>query len=275
MWGYKMKKNSIMEKYEKLKQAVKEKNKILIAFSGGVDSSLVAKIAYDVLGKKALAITLTSETFSKRELENAKRIAKEIGIPHKTVKSSELRNDKFVKNPENRCYYCKKEEALILKRIANEKGIKYIADGVNLSDFNEHRPGIKAVNEQGFIHPLVEAGIKKYDVKYLAKAVGLSNWDMSSTTCIASRIPYNEKITKEKLKRIEDAESFILSLGFKQVRVRSHGDIARIEVSKDEIEKFTDTRIQKKVANKLRKIGFRYVTVDLEGYRSGSMDEVL
>jgi len=132
MWGYKMKKNSVIEKYEKLKQAVKEKNKILIAFSGGMDSSLVAKIAYDVIGKKALAITLTAETFSKRELENAKRIAKEIGIPHKTVKSSELRNDKFVKNPKNRCYYCKKEEASILKRIANEKGIKYIADGVNL-----------------------------------------------------------------------------------------------------------------------------------------------
>jgi len=273
MWGYKMKKNSIMEKYEKLKQAVKEKNKILIAFSGGVDSSLVAKIAYDVLGKKALAITLTSETFSKRELENAKRIAKEIGIPHKTVKSSELRNDKFVKNPENRCYYCKKEEALILKRIANEKGIKYIADGVNLSDFNEHRPGIKAVNEQGFIHPLVEAGIKKCDVKYLAKAVGLSNWDMSSTTCIASRIPYNEKITKEKLKRIEDAESFILSLGFKQVRVRSHGDIARIEVSKDEIEKIIG--LKSRIIRKLKETGFKYVTLDLEGYRSGSMDEII
>ena len=261
------------EKLEHLKEIIKEKDSLMIAFSGGVDSSLVAKIAYEVLGKKALAVTLTSDTFSKRELESAKIIAKEIGITHVIIESSELGNDEFVKNPENRCYYCKKEEAIVLKRIANENRIKYIADGVNLSDFNEHRPGIKALDEEDIIHPLVEARIKKSDIKVMAKYLGLSNYNMPSTTCLSSRISYGEKITIEKLKRIEEAESFILSLGFRQVRVRYHKNVARIEVEKEEIEKAISFR--EEIVRRLKTIGFKYITLDLEGYRSGSMDEVL
>ena len=261
------------EKLEHLKEIIKEKDSLMIAFSGGVDSSLVAKIAYEVLGKKALAVTLTSETFSKRELENAKKMAKEIGVPHMIVKSSELGNEAFVKNPENRCYYCKKEEAIVFKRIANENRIKYIADGVNLSDFDEHRPGIKALDEEDIIHPLVGAGIKKPDIKAMAKFLGLSNYNMPSTTCLSSRISYGEEITIEKLKRIEEAESFILSSGFRQVRVRCHKNIARIEVEKEEIEKAINFR--EEIVRRLKKAGFKYITLDLEGYRSGSMDEVL
>ena len=261
------------EKLEYLKRIIKEKDSLMVAFSGGVDSSLVAKVAYEVLGKKALAVTLTSDTFSKRELESAKIIAQEIGITHEIVKSSELGNDEFIKNPENRCYYCKKEEAIVLKRIANENRIKYIADGVNLSDFHEHRPGIKALDEEGIIHPLVEAGIKKSDIKAMAKFLGLSNYNMPSTTCLSSRISYGEEITIEKLKRIEKAESFILSLGFRQVWVRCHKNIARIEVEKEEIKKAISFR--EEIVRRLKKVGFKYITLDLEGYRSGSMDEIL
>ena len=261
------------EKLEHLKEIIKEKGSVMIAFSGGVDSSLVAKVAYEVLGKKALAVTLTSDTFSKRELESAKIIAQEIGITHEIIESSELGNDEFIKNPENRCYYCKKEEAIVLKKIANKNRIKYIADGVNLSDFDEHRPGIKALDEENIIHPLVEAGIKKSDIKAMAKYLGLSNYNMPSTTCLSSRISYGEKITIEKLKRIEEAESFILSLGFRQVRVRYHKDVARIEAEKEEIEKAISFR--EEIVRRLKTIGFKYITLDLEGYRSGSMDEVL
>ena len=261
------------EKLEHLKEIIKGKGSVMIAFSGGVDSSLVAKVAYEVLGKKALAVTLTSDTFSKRELESAKIIAQEIGITHEIIESSELGNDEFIKNPENRCYYCKKEEAIVLKKIANENRIKYIADGVNLSDFDEHRPGITALREEGIFHPLVEAGVKKSDIKVIAKFLGLSNYNMPSTTCLSSRISYGEKITIEKLKRIEEAESFILSLGFRQVRVRYHKDVARIEVEKKEIENAISFR--EEIVRRLKTIGFKYITLDLEGYRSGSMDEVL
>lgn len=261
------------EKLEHLKEIIKEKDSLIIAFSGGIDSSLVAKVAFDVLDEKALAVTLTSDTFSKRELENAKKIAKEIGVHHMIIKSSELGNKAFVRNPENRCYYCKKEEVIVLKRIANENRIKYIADGVNLSDFDEHRPGIKALDEEDIIHPLVEAGVKKSDIKVMAKSLGLSNYDMPSTTCLASRIPYDEEITSEKLKRIEEAESFILSLGLRQVRVRCHKGVARIEVEKEEIERVISLR--KEIVRRLKIVGFKYTTLDLEGYRSGSMDEAL
>ena len=261
------------EKLKHLKEIIKEKDSLMIAFSGGVDSSLVAKIANEVLGEKALAVTLTSDTFSKRELESAKIIAQEIGITHEIIESSELGNEAFVKNPENSCYYCKKEESAVLKRIAKGKGIKYIADGVNLSDFDEHRPGIKALDEEDIIHPLVEARIKKSDIKAMAKFLGLSNYNMPSTTCLSSRISYGEEITSEKLKRIEEAESFILSLGFRQVRVRCHKDVARIEVEKEEIKNAISFR--EEIVRRLKTVGFKYITLDLEGYRSGSMDEVL
>lgn len=261
------------EKLEHLEEIIKEKDSLVIAFSGGIDSSLVAKIAYDVLDEKALAVTLTSDAFSQRELENAKKIAKEIGVHHMIVKSSELGNEAFVKNSENRCYYCKKEEAVVLKRIANENRIKYIADGVNLSDFGEHRPGIKALDEEDIIHPLVEARIKKSDIKAMAKFLGLSNYNMPSTTCLSSRISYGEEITKEKLKMIEEAESFILSSGFRQVRVRCHKNVARIEVGKEEIEKVINFR--EEIVRRLKEVGFKYIALDLEGYRSGSMDEIL
>jgi uncharacterized protein len=262
----------IKEKLERLRQKIAERGNLLIAFSGGVDSSLLTRVAYDVLSEKALAVTLDSETLPRSELEHARKIAKTIGVKHIIVPSSELRNEEFVKNPPNRCYYCKKGSAKILKHIASYNGINSIADGVNRSDLDEHRPGIKACDEEGVWHPLAEVGITKSEVRILAKEIGLSNWNKPSMACLSSRIPYGERITGEKLKMIEDAEEVLKSLGFSQIRVRKHGDIARIELLEDEMKKLFG--LKEKVIKELRRIGFKYITLDLEGYRSGSMDEV-
>ena len=263
----------IKEKLERLKQRIAERGNLLIAFSGGVDSSLLIKVAYDVLGEKALAVTLDSETLPRSELEHAKKIVASIGIRHKIVPSSELLNEEFVKNPPNRCYYCKKESARILKQIAADNGMKCIADGVNRSDLNENRPGVKACDEEGIWHPLAEVGITKSEVWIFAKELGLSNWNKPSMACLSSRIQYWERITKEKLKMIEDAEEVLKVVGFSQIRVRKHGDIARIELVKEEIKMLLE--LKEKIVSELKGIGFNYITVDLEGYRSGSMDEYL
>ncbi|MBE0515912.1 MAG: ATP-dependent sacrificial sulfur transferase LarE [Methanophagales archaeon] len=262
-----------MHKLEKLKQKIAQKENILIAFSGGVDSGLLTKVAYDVLGEKALAVTLDSETLPRSELEHAKKFVKAIGIKHMIIPSSELQNEEFVKNPLNRCYYCKKESARILKQIAAGKEMECIADGVNLSDYDEYRPGIKACDEEGIWHPFVEVGITKSDIRGISKDLGLSFWTKPSSACLSSRIPYGERITGEKLKMIEDAEEVLKSLGFSQIRVRKHGDIARIELVEEEMKKLLE--LKEKVIKELRGIGFDYITVDLEGYRSGSMDEII
>jgi len=262
-------------KLKKLMEEMQRRGKVLVAFSGGVDSSLVAKIAYDALGQKALAITADSATLPRSELLDSKRIAKEIGIRHRIVSFSELDSKGFRENPPNRCYYCRKELSRALKIIASEEGIETIADGINASDFGEHRPGIIAADEEGFWHPLAELGITKKEARQLAKDLRLSVYDKPSMACLSSRIPYGDEITIEKLRKIEKAEDFLRSLRFKQVRVRYHDGIARIEVSKEEIPKLLDPKIAEKVSGRLKKIGYKYVTLDLQGYRSGSMDEVL
>jgi len=262
-----------MGKLDRLREEIAEKGKILIAFSGGVDSGLLTKVAYDTLKDNALAVTLDTETLPKSELKDAKDIASSIGITHRVIRFSELQNEQLIKNPPNRCYHCKKESAKVLRRIAAEVGIKTIADGVNLSDFHEHRPGIIACDEEGIWHPFVDAGIKKSEIRAMAKEAGLPFWDKPPMACLSSRIPYGEQITKEKLRMIEGAEGVLRSLGFNQSRVRMHGNIARIEVPTEDMDELF--KLKERIILSLKGIGFAYITMDLKGYRSGSMDEIL
>ncbi len=261
------------DKLEDLKTRIAEKGKLLVAYSGGVDSSLLAKVAHDVLGDKALAVILNSETMPRGELENAKELAESLRLNYRVAEFSILREEQFLHNPVKRCYICKKKSAAVLKSIAEEEGISCIADGVNLSDYGDHRPGIAACDEEGIWHPFVDAAITKEDIRAMAQGLGLPVWNKPSSACLASRIPYGEPITPENLRMVEEAEEYLKSLGFLQLRVRSHGRVARIELLKQDMARAMDCR--DKIARMLKTIGFDYVALDLEGFRSGSMNEVL
>jgi len=261
--------------YGRMIDAMQERGRVLVAFSGGVDSGLVARIAHDALGDEALAVLADAESLARRELDEAVAEAKEIGIRLLTVRVSELANDRYVANPVNRCYFCRKELGAALKPIAAQLGFRAIADGVNLSDLGDHRPGIQAMNEEGFWHPLVEFGLAKDDVRSLARELGLSFHAKPSNACLSSRISYGEVITLDKLKRVEAAEEAIRALGFPVVRVRAHEGIARIEVAKEDLARIVEPATAAKVARAVRGAGFVYVTIDLLGYRSGSMNEGL
>ncbi len=251
----------------------RDKESVVIALSGGVDSSVVAKAAFEALGKKAIAATAKSATLAAAEFETAKKVAREIGIKHEIFTEDEFENPKFAENSAERCYYCRKGLISGLRKVAKKYSAKYIVDGANADDALQHRPGLRALKENGVRSPLMELGIGKEEVRRIAGHFNLSVSSKPSMACLASRIPYGEGITKEKLRRIEEAEDFIKNLGFGQVRVRHHGSIARIEVPEKDIPKLLEFR--KKILDKLKELGFTYVALDLEGYRSGSMDEVL
>lgn len=266
--------NSVLNnQLESLRKIIKESGGVAVAFSGGLDSSVIAKTAFEELGDRAIAVTVDSDTFSARELEFSRKIAEEIGIKHVVVKHSELENPVFRANPPSRCYHCKKEEMDEVEKIAKQHGITRIAFGVTASDHLEHRPGISALKERDFFLPLEEAGIEKSVMPRLARLLGLSNWQMPSTTCLASRIPYGQSISGEKLNQVEKSEDLLARLGFYQSRVRHHDQIARIEVSPGEIPLIMEHRLL--IIKELKSLGFKYISLDLEGYRSGSMDEVL
>lgn len=259
------------DKLKDLKKRIAEKGKLLVAYSGGVDSSLLARLAHDVLGDEALAVILDSETMPRSELLQAIALAKSLGLNYQVAEFSILMEEQFMQNPVTRCYICKKKSAAVLKSIAEKEGISCIADGVNLSDYGDYRPGIDACDEEGIWHPFVEARITKEDIRVLAKSLDLSVWNKPSSACLATRIAYGEPIKQETLAMVEEAEEYLKSLGFGQLRVRVHGRMARIELLKQDMAKATDGSDE--IAKMLKAIGFDYVALDLQGFRSGSMNE--
>lgn len=265
----------LTKKLEELKNIFTQMEKALIAYSGGIDSTLVAKIAYDVLGNKALAITAISPSLLPEDLEDARIQAAVIGISHEEVETNEMENPNYTSNPINRCYFCKSELHDTLKPLALKRGYPYVVDGVNADDLQDYRPGIQAAKERGGRSPLAEVGISKFEVRQLAKDLGLSWWNKPAQPCLSSRFPYGEEITVEKLQRVGRGERYLRDLGWKNLRVRSEKDTARIELPPEQIKEFVLTIHLPELVAKFKKIGFIYVSLDLEGYRSGKLNQVL
>ena len=252
-----------------------DKNSVLVALSGGVDSALVAYAAYTKLGKSAIAVTADYKTLAQEELESAKKISSEIGIKHIVIEYNELDNESFVKNDNNRCFYCRSELSEHLLEIAKEFESNMIVDGTNIDDLGDYRPGVLALRENGIRSPLAEAGFSKKMVRDAAKSVGLSVYDKPSNSCLASRIPWGQSVTAERLARIEIGEKIVKQLtGAKQVRVRDMNGIAKIEVGVDELSLLEDNLILQKIKNKLNLISFEDVSIDPEGYKPGKINVI-
>ncbi len=264
----------LKNKLSKLKKILLESGSCLIAFSGGADSAFLLKIASCVLPEaKVIAVTANSATYPKEELLFAKNIARGLGVTHKVINTFELSDKRFLRNTRQRCYFCKKELFSKLKDIAKKNRLKFVFDASNISDKSDFRPGTKAKKESGIRSPLEEAGMTKADIRALSRDLGLLTWDKPSQACLASRIPYGMNISKPVLMRINQAENILRELGFSQVRARHYGGLCRIEVPKDEIARLINK--SQSIIDKLKKIGYNYVTLDLEGYRTGSLNEVV
>jgi len=263
------------QKLKQLKTIFTEMDRALIAYSGGVDSTLVAKIAYDVLGDRALAVTAESPSLLPEELEDARIQAATIGITHELVKTHEMDNPNYTSNPVNRCYFCKSELHDTLKPLALQRGYPYVVDGVNADDLGDYRPGIQAAKERGARSPLAEVGVTKVEVRQLSKQLGLPWWDKPAQPCLSSRFPYGEEITVNKLQRVGRAEIYLRKLGLSNLRVRSDGDTARIELPSEQIKEFVLTTDLSTLVSAFQEFGFVYVTLDLEGFRSGKLNQVL
>lgn len=263
--------DTLQLKLEKLRHVIADMHSVLVAFSGGIDSSFVLKIAHEQLVNCALGVTAVSPTFPTSELETAKRVASEIGARHEIVQTDQLEIPAFVQNDASRCFHCKSDLYQLLDGLREPRASHWIIDGTNLDDLGDDRPGIKAARQWKVRSPLVEAGLTKSDIRTLAKELGLSNWDKPAAACLSSRIPRGAPITFDKLRRVEQAEEVLLAEGFRHVRVRDHGEIARIELSQEDFARLNEPECRGRISTRLREIGFRFVCLDLQGYRPGGI----
>jgi uncharacterized protein len=266
-----MQSSALQNKLHRLRALLTELGSVVVAYSGGIDSTFVLKVAHDQLGEKAVGITAVSPTFPLLELEAAKKVAQEIGARHETVHTDQLAIDDFVKNDADRCFHCKTDLYQLLGTVRQRKTAAYILDGTNLDDLGDDRPGMKAARELGVRSPLVEVELSKTDIRILAKVLGLSNWDKPAAACLSSRIPRGMPITLEKLNRVEQAEAVLQREGLRHFRVRNHGDIARIEVASNDLPWLIESTRCTRITARLKELGFQFVTVDLDGYRPGGV----
>jgi pyridinium-3,5-biscarboxylic acid mononucleotide sulfurtransferase len=267
--------NSVSEKLHQLEAIFREMDQALVAYSGGIDSTLMAHVAHCVLGDRALAVTAISPSLLPDDLEDAKIQALEMGVMHRLIETHEMDNPNYTSNPINRCYFCKSELYDTLKPLAQEWGYSYIVDGVNADDLQDYRPGIQAAKERGTRSPLAEVGITKLEVRELARSLGLPWWNKPAQPCLSSRFPYGEAITVEKLRRVGQAERYLRTLGWQTLRVRSEGEVARIELPAEQIPVFVAQTNLEGLVQQFQSYGFVYVTLDLEGFRSGKLNQVL
>ena len=265
----------LLKKYDELKEYLVSLESVAVAFSSGVDSTFLLYAAHDALGEKAIAVTASSCSFPKRELNEAKEYCSRLGVRHFIVESEELQIEGFAHNPTNRCYLCKHELFEKIIKIAHDQGIKEVAEGSNLDDNGDYRPGLMAVAELSVKSPLRTVGFTKQEIRDLSEYLGLPTWDKQSFACLSSRFPYGELITEEKLMMVDKAEQLLLDMGFHQLRVRIHGNVARIELLPEEFPKFMEESVRLTVYDKFKEYGFQYVALDLKGYRTGSMNETL
>jgi uncharacterized protein len=267
--------DALTAKLDALRTSLRDLGSIVVAYSGGVDSAFLLKVAVDELGDKALAVTADSETIPRSELEQARNLAGTLGAKHIVVTTNEMCDPDFVANPPDRCFHCKKTLFGTLTELADDKSIDHVVEGSNASDSDDYRPGMKAVDQFKVHSPLKDAGLTKDEIRALSRELGLPTWDKPAAPCLSSRIPYGSAITSDKLQRIEAAEKYLREQGFKILRVRDHDDVARLEVPREDLPRLLDDGFSAKVTAQLKSLGYRYVTVDLAGFRSGSLNDVL